>query len=134
ASQNRPRASLSEIGEFLAQIASALDYAHLKGIYHDGIRPHNILFDNRGTAYVADFGVARLLLQMSPVPDGLPYMAPERWRTTEANAAVDQYGLAVMAYQLIADRLPFEGANEQQLMYEHLNEPPSALAGTRPDL
>src|SRR5687768_8831067 len=60
ADQDRPRASLSEIAELLTQIASALDYAHLKGVYHDGIRPDNILFDNRGTAYVADFGIARL--------------------------------------------------------------------------
>jgi serine/threonine-protein kinase len=134
ASQNLPRASLSEIAEFLSQIASALDYAHLKGVYHDGIRPENILFDNRGTAYVADFGIAHLLRQMSPVRDGLAYMAPERWRDNRATAAVDQYGLAMIAYQLVAGRLPFEGVNEQQLMYEHLNEPPPALAGTRPEL
>lgn len=129
--QNRPRASLSEIAELLAQIASALDYAHLKGIYHDGIRPDNIIFDNRGTAYAADFGIARLLRQMTPVPDSLPYMAPECWRTADASAAVDQYALAVIAYQLVAGRLPFEGAGEQQLMYEHLNEPPPSLDGTR---
>lgn len=134
ADQDRPRASLSEIAELLTQIASALDYAHLKGVYHDGIRPDNILFDNRGTAYVADFGIARLLLQMSPVPDSLPYMAPERWRSVDASAASDQYGLAVIAYQLIAGRLPFEGADEQQLMAAHLSEPPPPLDGTRPEL
>jgi eukaryotic-like serine/threonine-protein kinase len=133
-SRNRPRASLSEIAELLSQIASALDYAHLKAIYHDGIRPHNILFDNRGNAYVADFGIAWLLRQMTPIPDGLAYMAPERWRTLQASAAADQYGLAVTAYQLVAGRLPFEGGNDQQLMYEHLNEPPPSLAGTRPEL
>lgn len=132
--QNLPRASLAEIAELLTQIASALDYAHLKAIYHDGIRPNNILFDNRGTAYVADFGVARLLRQMSPLPDGLPYLAPERWRSTDVGAASDQYGLAVMIYQLVGGRLPFESTGEQQLMYEHLNEPPPSLAGTRPVL
>lgn len=134
AAHNLPRASLAEIAELLTQIASALDYAHLKAIYHDGIRPDNILFDNRGTAYVADFGIARLLRQMSPLPDGLPYLAPERWRSTDVGAASDQYGLAVMIYQLVGGRLPFESTGEQQLMYEHLNEPPPSLAGTRPVL
>ena len=134
AEQNRPPASLIEIAELLAQIASALDYAHLKAIYHDGIRPDNIIFDNRGTAHVANFGIARLMLQMSPVPDSFAYMAPERWRSTDASAAADQYGLAVIVYQLVAGRLPFESANEQQLMYGHLNEPPPSLAGTRPAL
>src|SRR5690606_27052424 len=93
ASQHRPLASLSEIADLLLQSASALDYAHLKGVYHDGVRPENILFDNRGTAYVADFGIARLLRQMAPAREGLAYMAPERWRDVQAAAAADQYGL-----------------------------------------
>lgn len=134
ASQHRPLASLSEIADLLLQSASALDYAHLKGVYHDGVRPENILFDNRGTAYVADFGIARLLRQMAPAREGLAYMAPERWRDVQAAAAADQYGLAMIAYQLVAGRLPFEGVSEQQLMYDHLNEPPPALTGTRPGL
>lgn len=132
--QNRPRASLSEIGELLTQIASALDYAHLKGIFHDGIRPKNILFDNRGSAYVADFGTARLLRQMSPVLEGAVYLSPERWRMTETAAPVDQYALAVIAYQLVAGRLPFEANSDRQLMYENLNELPPSLVGIRPEL
>ncbi|HEX3054011.1 MAG TPA: serine/threonine-protein kinase, partial [Aggregatilineaceae bacterium] len=91
--------SISETVELLKQLASALDYAHSQGVIHRDIKPSNIMFDNQGTAYLVDFGIAKLTeatqaLTSSGTAMGTPaYMSPEQWRAEELTPAVDQYAL-----------------------------------------
>ncbi len=100
--------SLSEVGELLKQVASALDYAHQRGVVHGDIKPSNIMFDNEGLAYVVDFGIANLRSMLPALtPSGMPvYMAPEQRQAGELTGAVDQYALGALAYQLITGREP----------------------------
>ncbi|MDZ4766614.1 MAG: serine/threonine-protein kinase, partial [Chloroflexota bacterium] len=78
--------SLGEIAEILRQLASALDYAHARGVIHRDIKANNVMFDDEGSAYLVDFGIAKLLdattsLTSPSVTIGTPlYMAPEQWR------------------------------------------------------
>ncbi|MEO8395205.1 MAG: serine/threonine-protein kinase, partial [Chloroflexota bacterium] len=53
--------SLFEIVSILTQAASALDYAHARGVIHRDIKPTNLMFDQHGTLYIVDFGIAKLV-------------------------------------------------------------------------
>ena len=123
--------ALGEIAIILHQLASALDYAHSRGVIHRDIKPGNVMFDNHGSAYLVDFGIARLMevtthLTATGAMVGTPlYMSPEQWRSESVGAASDQYSLAVMIYQLATGHTPFETDTPYGLMQKHLNEPPT---------
>lgn len=125
---------------WLATLASALDYAHGRGVVHRDVKPLNVLFDEAGAPHLADFGLARGLdeatqLTQTGVILGTPlYMSPEQAMGTPAGPAADQYSLGVLAYRLLAGRLPFEKEPTPVLLRKTAFEempPPSAL---RPDL
>ncbi|MCD4686658.1 MAG: serine/threonine protein kinase, partial [Anaerolineae bacterium] len=95
----QPLPSLPEIADLLRQIASALDYAHSQHVIHRDIKPSNIMFDNQGSAYLVDFGIAKLteassVLTGTGTTMGTPaYMPPEQWRSETLTPAADQYAL-----------------------------------------
>ncbi|MCC6565495.1 MAG: protein kinase [Chloroflexi bacterium] len=138
--QGRSRASLPEVALLLEQLASALDYAHAQGVVHRDIKPQNVMFNNQGQAFLVDFGIAKLLTGATNMTGtgmamGTPsYMSPEQWASKEIGPAADQYALAVMTYQLIAGRLPFEADTPLQVMYKHMNDQPTPLSTFRPDV
>ncbi|MBN1679670.1 MAG: serine/threonine protein kinase [Anaerolineae bacterium] len=137
---NQPPPSLGEVLSLLKQIASALDYAHQRGVVHRDIKPSNIMFDDQGIAYVVDFGIAKMLeatttFTASGTPMGTPiYMPPEQWRSEDLTPAADQYALGVTIYALLTGYLPFEATTPYGMMHKHLNEPPIPPLERRPDL
>jgi serine/threonine protein kinase len=138
--EGRSRASLPEVALLLEQLTSALDYAHTQGVIHRDIKPQNVMFNNQGQAFIVDFGIAKLTtgatnMTGTGIAMGTPsYMAPEQWATDEVVPASDQYALAVMTYQLIAGRLPYEADTPMRLMYQHLNGKATPLNMFRPDV
>jgi eukaryotic-like serine/threonine-protein kinase len=120
------------------QAAEALQYAHDHEVIHLDVKPSNFLLrtnkrsPDRPTLLLADFGIARnftTVASSSRTIRGTPTaMAPEQW-SSEPVFSTDQYALAVMAYEMLAGRLPFIGSMEQ-LMYQHFNTqapPPSTF-------
>jgi eukaryotic-like serine/threonine-protein kinase len=127
-----------ETAHFIQQAASALQHAHDHQIIHQDVKPNNLLIRrneehaNLPDLLLADFGIAKYVAVASSESQairGTPaYMAPEQWRG-DAEPATDQYALAVMAYQLLTGRLPFQG-DQDQMMYQHFYtrpHPPSEL-------
>lgn len=125
--------SLQQIAHLFYQATAALQHAHDHQIIHQDVKPPNFLLrirkenPNYPDLLLADFGIARFYSATSnesATIRGTPaYMAPEQWRGHPV-FATDQYALAVMIYQLLTGRAPFQGGLEQ-MMYMHLNERPS---------
>ena len=123
----------------MQQVGSALGYAHRRGIIHRDIKPANIMLDTDGWAVVTDFGIAKVSdkqgLTMTGATVGTPsYMSPEQCAATkELSQASDQYSLGIVAYEMIAGRLPFTADSVMAIMYAHFNETPPPIQSIRPD-
>jgi serine/threonine protein kinase len=94
------------------QLASALEYAHDKGIIHCDIKPQNVLIEASGRPKLLDFGIARAATQTwamaTTVLGTAAYMAPEVVEGRRPDARSDVYSLATVLYEMISGRLPFE--------------------------
>jgi len=121
----------------LLDVASALSYAHAKGITHRDIKPGNIIIDTEGIAVVTDFGIAKVSgatgLTSTGSAVGSPnYMSPEQW-SGKATSLSDQYALGCTAYQMITGRTPFETETIQQLIKQQLLGEPRDLRELCPE-
>jgi serine/threonine protein kinase len=135
--------SLGEINDLLKQVGSALDYAHEQGVIHRDIKPSNIMFDDQGTAFLVDFGIAKPMdaamqgLTMPGTSMGtVAYMSPEQWRGEDLTPAIDQYAMGLVMYQLLTGRPPFESPPNAPyaLMNKHINDMPTPIHELRSDI
>jgi serine/threonine-protein kinase len=114
----------SELREYLAEAARAIDYLNERGIQHRDVKPQNLLMVGGGVK-VADFGLAKFLEQSMASNSGAltpAYAAPEFFNG-QISQQSDQYSLAITYCQLRGGRLPFTG-NPAQLMAGHLMQSP----------
>ena len=115
------------------QVAAGLDYAHVRGLVHRDVKPANLLFDEHGTARVADFGLARALAEASwTEPAGAVlgtarYAAPEQVRGV-VDARSDVYSLALVLVEAVTGGVPFAAdtslATLLSRVERHLEAPP----------
>ncbi len=132
--------SLPETLRVYRQLAPALDRAHTRGVIHRDLKPGNILFDDGGNAYVADFGLARLTDSNTQLTAtglmGTPaYMSPEQARgDKEIGPASDIYALGAMLYHTLSGKLPFEADTAMGMALRHVTDPVPQLSVSRPGL
>jgi eukaryotic-like serine/threonine-protein kinase len=127
--RERGRLALGEALRILGPVAAAVDYAHSKGTIHRDIKPANLFVLSDGRPKVMDFGVAHLTaasITASGQVFGSPaYMAPEQITRGEVTVATDVFSLAVVAYEALTGRKPFEGETITPILYSVVNmEPP----------
>ncbi len=129
------------------QVASALGTAHRRGVVHRDLKPDNILFDEDGNAYLADFGIAKDLREAARSAEdredtnegaltGSPfYLAPEQAQNKPVTPQTDLYSLGIVMYEMLTGQPPFLG--DQGLMavlLQHIQDPVPSLQKKRPDL
>ena len=127
----------------ITAVASALDYAHKKGLLHRDVKPANIIVADLDTddrsVFLADFGIARPLDDISGITTTnmtvgtVAYAAPEQLMGEEMDGRADQYALAATAYHLLTGLQLFPHSNPAVVISRHLNTTPPTLGDSRPD-
>ena len=119
----------------LGQIAGALDAAHARGLVHRDVKPSNVLLDEGGHVYLADFGLSRYLgdaaLPLGPAKSlgTADYVAPEQIRGEEVDGRADVYALGCMLYECLAGEPPLRRGTDAATLYAQLEEAPPVLPG-----
>ncbi len=128
-----------EVLSIAQQVASALDYAHGKGVVHRDVKPANVLFGKTGNAILTDFGIAKIaqgtkVTTMGGLIGSPEYMAPERILGQPVNERSDQYALAVLIFESLAGKVPFDADTPTAILYKHVHEPPPSLRPLCPQM
>jgi serine/threonine protein kinase len=119
--------------EWLDQAATALDAAHRHGVVHRDVKPANLMLDRNGAVHVADFGIASAagtdsLTMTGTVLGTAGYLSPEQAQGERATPASDRYSLAVVAFELLSGRRPFESESITAEATAHVNAPVPSIA------
>jgi ABC-type amino acid transport substrate-binding protein len=132
--------SLAEAAVLYTHLAPALDKAHAHGTIHRDLKPTNILYDEDGHPYIADFGIAKLSEATTTLTAGSivgtpAYMSPEQGQgLPDIDGRSDVYALGAMLYQLLCGQLPFNATTPHGMIIQHINNPLPDIRRTRPDL
>jgi len=122
-----------EVASTVAQAATALDYAHRRGIVHRDVKPDNVLYDEDGHALVTDFGIAEARfhgrLTASGRAMGTPhYMSPEQAMGKLVDGRADVYSLGIVMYEGLVGFPPFDGPDAFAVGYKQVHEAPVSPA------
>ena len=123
----------------LRAAASALAYAHERGIVHRDVKSANIMIDSDGRAVVSDFGIARAVedptITATGTVVGTPYfMSPEQCAARRIGPQSDQYSLGVVAFQMLMGAVPFNADTLPGIMHHHFYTPVPNLRLARPEI
>jgi hypothetical protein len=124
------RPAPDRLASLIARVSDAVHHAHGAGLVHRDLKPGNILIDMAGEPFVTDFGMAvteDLQRLKSGEIAGTPhYMAPEQVRgeTHRLDGRTDLWGLGVILYVGLTDRLPFDGSSRLTVFKEILHSDP----------
>jgi serine/threonine protein kinase len=144
--------SLPLINRLLTRIASALQYAHMRGVIHRDVKPGNIILNSGSIQIVpgetlpldlepvlTDFGLVRLMdasrQTISGLITGTPtYMSPEQALGQATDGRTDVYSLGVVLYEMLSGKVPFDAESTMSILLKHINEVPAPIPGLSPVL
>jgi eukaryotic-like serine/threonine-protein kinase len=128
-----------EAVDLVDQVAAGLGEAHGTDIIHRDVKSANIMVTARGRAKVMDFGLAKLrgassLTKSQTMLGTVAYMSPEQAQGERLDRRTDIWSLGVVLYELLAGKLPFQGAHDLTVIYAILHKEPESLIALRPSL
>lgn len=129
-----------QVVRILDQIADALSAAHQAGVIHRDLKPANILIDERGNAYLTDFGIAQQHNGPGPRIEsegfvGTPaYLSPEQITGHPASPQSDIYSLGLILYEMLIGEHPFGDSVGAAILKRHMQDPVPHLVDKRPEL
>lgn len=128
-----------ESAHIISRIASALDEVHGHGIVHRDLKPGNIMFDQHGDAFLADFGIARIMQSETGQTGGITgtpaYMSPEQVYGDQAlDGRSDIYALGIILFEMLTGQAPFQATTPSKAMMMRILEPTPRITDNNPDL
>ena len=126
--ERRGQLNWRESLHFITQIMKGLSHAHSRGIIHRDIKPHNIMVLRDGSVKVADFGIACLsskqTMSSKETMGSVHYISPEQAKGEWTDARSDIYSAGVVLYEMLTNRLPFEGDSPVSIAIQHFSAVP----------
>jgi eukaryotic-like serine/threonine-protein kinase len=129
--------SLEEALLTIGEVGEGLHAGHEEGLIHRDVKPGNILFNKRGEAVIADFGLAKALqISSSSVSSSVGgvgtayYRAPELWLGDSPSPATDIYSLTCVFYEMLTGEILFDGNTPPMVMKKHFD--PVNISGKLP--
>jgi serine/threonine-protein kinase len=125
---------------FTIKICAGVGYAHRAGLVHADVKPQNVLVTDSDNVKVTDFGIAQALSSTQPrerqrVVWGSPhYFSPEQAQGEPPTPASDVYAIGIVAFEMLTGRLPFVGADQQELAMAHIRESPPNASDFNPNI
>jgi serine/threonine protein kinase len=132
--------SLSQVVRIFSDIAEALAVAHENDVVHRDLKPENILIDERGNAYLTDFGIAKHTTEAENITEAdaivgtWAYLSPEQVQNVDVTPQSDIYAFGILLYEMLAGKHPFHGVPATMMVMKHLQEPLPDIYDERPDL
>ena len=135
---------------YALDVAEALEEAHRHGVVHRDIKPSNVIVNERNTAVVLDFGLAKQVTFAGGMNDELPtqlqltssatlvgtgpYMAPEQILGEPLDGRSDIFSFGVALYEMLAGTRPFDGVTTVDVLHSILHDEPKPLSRLRPEV
>jgi serine/threonine protein kinase len=143
--QRQGRLPVAQTVAITAQVASALDAAHARGLVHRDVKPANMLLAESGGGrvdhvYLSDFGLSKHSLAPTALTSTgqflgtLDYVAPEQIEGRAVDGRADLYSLACATMEMLTGAPPFRRKENIALMWAQLSERPPLVSERRPDL
>lgn len=125
---------LTALLEVMAQVASALAYAHRHGVLHGDVRPASIFVSDDGMAQIVGFTLVPLRISPDISLKDAAYLPPELAQGHPPDHHADLYSLGVTLYELTTGHLPFTGPTPLAIISQHLDVPPVPPRSRHPDV
>jgi beta-lactam-binding protein with PASTA domain len=120
------------------QILKAARFAHRRGVIHRDLKPHNVIIDESDHAKVTDFGIARAgasdMTETGSIMGTAQYLSPEQAQGLAVSESSDLYSIAVVLYEMLSGRVPFDAEAAVTIALKHVSEAPPAISTINPNV